>query len=116
MMGDSLGLGLRLPTFPLTTDGIDPQGSNILIERLNITNFDDSVVVKPSHADNVVKCSENILVRDIVTHWGVGLSIGSVGAGDTYPCVRNVTFKDSKLYHPFKGIYVKTNPGETKSM
>ena len=43
------GDGLTLPIFPLNTDGIDPRGSNVLIERVNITNFDDAVAVKPSY-------------------------------------------------------------------
>ena len=39
--------GIEIPTFPLNTDGIDPSGKNILIERVNITNFDDAVAIKP---------------------------------------------------------------------
>jgi len=39
---------LSWPTMPLNTDGIDPWGSNITIENVNITNWDDSVVIKPS--------------------------------------------------------------------
>ena len=46
---DSLHKNMTLPMFPLNTDGVDPHGSNILIERLNITNFDDAVAVKGSH-------------------------------------------------------------------
>lgn len=42
--------GKTLPTFPLNTDGIDPHGTNILIERVNITNFDDAVAIKPCHS------------------------------------------------------------------
>lgn len=42
---------LSWPTFPLNTDGIDPYGSNVLIENVNFTNFDDAVAVKPSHND-----------------------------------------------------------------
>ena len=49
-------------------------------------------------------------------HWSVGLTIGSVPAINDYNCIRNVTFKDSTMYHPLKGIYVKTNPGDTTSM
>lgn len=41
-----------VPTFPLNTDGIDPSGTNVLIERVNITNFDDAVAVKPAHNNN----------------------------------------------------------------
>ena len=40
---------LNIPTFPLNTDGIDPFGTNIIIRRVNITNFDDAVAVKPSN-------------------------------------------------------------------
>jgi len=56
------------------------------------------------------------MVRDMILHYSVGLSIGSVPASDYYACVNNVTFMDSKMYHPLKGIYVKTNPGTTTSM
>ena len=40
--------GVTLPAFPFSTDGVDVSGSNIVIERLNITNFDDAVSVKAS--------------------------------------------------------------------
>jgi len=38
----------KVPTFPLNTDGIDFKGENVLIERVKITNFDDSIVAKPA--------------------------------------------------------------------
>ena len=43
------GNGPTLPMFPFNTDGIDPHGTNILIERVNVTNFDDAVAIKPSN-------------------------------------------------------------------
>ena len=43
-----------MPTNPLNTDGIDPAGSNITITRVNITNFDDAIAVKPSSGRFVV--------------------------------------------------------------
>ena len=52
--------------FPFNTDGIDLAASNVLIERLNITNYDDAVVVKKGTQKYAIsKCSENIIVRDI---------------------------------------------------
>lgn len=106
-----------LPMFPLNTDGVDPHGRNILIERLNITNFDDAIAIKPSHQlHKIANCTENVTVRDINIWFGVGLSVGSVPASDKYNCVNNITFSNSKFYHPIKAIYVKTNPGTTKSM
>lgn len=73
---------MTLPTFPLNTDGIDPHGRNVLIERVNITNFDDAVAVKPSSQKNKIACSENMLIRDMNIWYGVGLTIGSVPAHD----------------------------------
>jgi len=47
---DEVTIGdFTLPTYPLNTDGIDPWGTNILIERIKITNFDDAVAVKPMY-------------------------------------------------------------------
>ena len=49
LIGNDLEYMVTVPTFPLNTDGIDPAGKNVLIERVKITNFDDAVAVKPSH-------------------------------------------------------------------
>ena len=99
---------------PLNTDGIDPYGSNVLIENVNITNYDDAVAVKPSHnTDKVAKdgCSQDILVRNANVMFGVGMTIGSVPPRDSHACVRRVTFRDIDFQYPLKAIYVKTNPG-----
>ena len=104
---------IHAPFFPFNTDGIDPSGRNILIERINITNFDDAIAIKPTyyghHFNYDFNCTENVMVRDVIAHQSLGLSIGSVHPEDGYNCVRNVTFRDSIMYNPFKGIYVKTN-------
>ena len=112
---DSMGDGLfSMPTFPLNTDGIDPSCRNVLIERVKITNFDDAVAVKPSNMKGKVStCAENIMVKDCEIVYGVGMTIGSVPASDHYNCVRNVSFVNHTFHHPFKAIYVKTNPGKT---
>jgi polygalacturonase len=108
---------VNVPTYPLNTDGIDPAAKNVLIERVKITNHDDAVAVKPSHnTDSISQCSENIIVRDVEVHFGVGMTIGSVPPRDSYACVRNVTFSNITFHHPYKSIYVKTNPGHTTSM
>ena len=107
--------GMTLPTYALNTDGIDPSGRNALIERVNITNYDDAVAVKQSNQlGTYAQCSENIIVRDCNVWFGVGMTIGSiVPFKGQYQCVRNVQFMNIKMYHPFKAIYVKNNPGET---
>lgn len=85
--------GNFIPTFPLNTDGIDPSGKNVLIENVYIENYDDAVAVKPSKGNNMYSnCSENIMVRNSVVKFGVGMTIGSVPPNTNFNCVRNVTF------------------------
>ena len=117
LIGNDLEYTVTVPTYPLNTDGIDPQGKNVLIERVNITNHDDAIAVKPSHnTDSISPCSENIIVRDCNIHFGVGMSIGSVRPRDDYACVRDVHFSNITFHHPYKAIYIKTNPGTTTTM
>ena len=40
--------------FPFNTDGVDVAASNVLIERVNITNFDDAVAIKRSGGKNEI--------------------------------------------------------------
>lgn len=104
-----------IPTFPLNTDGIDPAGSEIHIHHGKITNFDDAVVFKPCHADNTYcknGCSSGS-VHDMEIVFSVGLSIGSVPPNNNPACVKNVTFRDTSLMDPLKGIYIKSNPGNS---
>ena len=108
---------IPVPTFPLNTDGIDPSASDVLIENVTITNYDDAVAVKPGHNDKKIsKCAENMVIRNCTVNFGVGMTIGSVPPRDSYSCVRNITFDNITFHHPIKAIYVKTNPGNTTSM
>jgi hypothetical protein len=108
----ALESGLPLPTFPLNTDGIDFYGRNATFRRLKITNFDDTVVPKPSDKGSWgTDCTQDILVEDCEVTFGVGMTIGTVSPGKLMRCIRNVTFKDIRFNMPIKAIYVKSNPG-----
>jgi hypothetical protein len=103
---------LGLPTYALNTDGIDPNGRNIVMRNLTITSMDDAIAVKPGNQNRIyAKCSENILAEDITVYFGVGMTIGTVPPWDTHSCIRDVTFRNVTFHHPFKAVYVKTNPG-----
>jgi hypothetical protein len=52
-----------------------------------------------------------MLAENIRVVLGVGMSIGSVPPNPGHNCIRNVTFRNVHFFRPFKGIYVKTNPG-----
>lgn len=106
-----------VPMFPLNTDGIDPSGSDFHIYNITCQNYDDVVVPKPTHSssDSFTNCTQNMLIENITVRLGVGLSIGSVPPNAQHNCIQNITFRHSHMQRPFKGIYIKTNPGNTGS-
>lgn len=109
---------LSAPLFPLNTDGIDPQGSNVTIQRVKFTNFDDAVAVKPANKGHVVAkdgCSQDIHVDNCTVRFGVGMSIGSVNPQPNHNCVRRVKFTNINFEYPLKALYIKTNPGSEGS-
>lgn len=99
--------------FPYNTDGVDFSGKDIHIHDLIISNYDDSVCVKPLRSTSpsldgeVMNCSENILVENIKVYFGAGLSIGSVSSSKQN-CIRNVVFQNIHAKKPLKFIYIKT--------
>jgi hypothetical protein len=82
----------NVPIYPLNTDGIDIWGQHFLIERIKITNYDDGIVPKPSNQEQNVPCTQNITVRDIETHFSVGMSVGSVPPRIAHACVKDILF------------------------
>jgi len=105
-----------IPTFPLNTDGIDARGTNYLIENVFLENFDDAVAIKPGkQGGKYGNCSENMIIRNSVVVFSVGMAIGSVPPNNNVNCVRNITFENITMHSPIKAIYVKTNPGESGS-
>lgn len=102
-----------MPIFPLNTDGIDIWGRNFTIRRVKTTNWDDSIVAKPSNLGGAIAtCTQDILVEDCTSVFGIGMTIGSVPPNENHACIRNVHFKNIEMDYPIKAIYVKSNPGE----
>ena len=94
------------------TDGFDIAGKNVHIHDCNIWNDDDCIAVKEQTGASLrSNCSENMLFERVNAS-GVGLTIGSIGASQAHTCVRNITFRDSVMHNTFKGIYMKSRPGE----
>jgi hypothetical protein len=82
------------------TDGIDVSGHNVHIHDVDIWVQDDCIAVKDNkfldfHSSN--------MTFERVNASGLGFVVGSIG-GST---VRNITFRDSYLHRPVKGIYLK---------
>lgn len=94
------------------TDGFDVAGTNVWIHDCNIWNDDDCIAVKEQSSSSIhSSCSQNMLFERINAS-GVGLTIGSIGPSATHTCVRNITFRDCTMYNTFKGIYLKSRPGQ----
>lgn len=94
------------------TDGFDVSGKNVWIHDCNIWNDDDCIAVKQQDSNSIhSSCSENMLFERINAS-GVGLSIGSVGPSEAHSCVRNITFRNCTMFNTFKGIYLKSRPGD----
>ena len=95
------------------TDGFDINGENIYIHDCEIWNDDDCIAVKPQNGvtSKQSKCSKNMLFERINAS-GLGLTIGSVSPSIFHSCVDNITFRDSFMYKTWKGIYMKSAPGD----
>lgn len=105
------GLNLEFPTFPLNTDGIDFQGRNGTFRNIKITNFDDAIVAKPSNKGLMMTdCTQDILVENCEVYFGVGMAMGSVSPHPQHNCIKNVVVRNVEFHHPFKAVYIKTNP------
>ena len=51
--------------YPLNTDGIDIAATNVTVYNVNITNYDDAIVVKPCHRSyELCKCSGDMIAYD----------------------------------------------------
>lgn len=103
------------PMFPFNTDGIDVSGKNIYVHSVNISNYDDSIAIKPTHVDTnpigfddiIVNCTENATIKNMNIERGVGLSIGSVSSYKNN-CIRNILFENISAHQALKFIYIKT--------
>lgn len=102
--------GLREIT-AFNTDGFDVSGRDIWIHDVEVFNEDDSVCIKYQNQGKKSRCTENVLVENVIAS-GVGLSIGSLYPKPDGSCIRNITFRNAYMPKTFKGIYLKTMPGE----
>jgi polygalacturonase len=96
----------------LNTDGIDFSGQGITVSNCSITNFDDSVCVKPSvSADgSAAGCTSGVDISDIRVTYGVGVSMGSVPPDATLNCIDGVAARRLHFESPLKAMYIKPNP------
>jgi len=81
------------------TDGIDVSGSRIWVHDVDIWTQDDCIAVKDDHFGDL----SSDMVFERVNASGLGFVVGSIHSTH----VRNITFRNSYLHQPVKGIYMK---------
>lgn len=59
-------------------------------------------------------CTRDILVTNLTTVWGAGISVGSVHPSRHQPCVQDVVFDAVTMWRPLKGVYVKPDVAESE--
>ncbi|MGA3065435.1 MAG: glycosyl hydrolase family 28 protein [Tepidisphaeraceae bacterium] len=93
---------ISAPSTSPNTDGIDPCGSNYVIENCNISTGDDDIAIKAADA-----ASNNITVTNCTFGTGHGLSIGAqTNDGVNGVTVSNCTFNGTQY-----GIRLKASEG-----
>jgi polygalacturonase len=97
----------------LNTDGIDFAGVNVTVTNCSVTNFDDSICVKPSSQQPSalgVACTSGAVIANNAITWGVGISMGSVPPDVGGNCINGVAVTNATFTSPLKALYVKPNP------
>jgi hypothetical protein len=98
----------------LNTDGIDFSGQGITVANCSVTNFDDSVCVKPSNSADGAPggCTSAVDISDIRVTYGVGVSMGSVPPDAVLNCIDGVSARRLHFESPLKAMYIKPNPAK----
>jgi hypothetical protein len=97
----------------LNTDGFDFAGVNVSVTNCTVTNFDDSVCVKPSRGSPPSGCTRGIRISGIAVTYGVGVSMGSVPPEIGGNCIDDVVASGVSFISPLKALYVKPNPAKS---
>ncbi|HEX4056334.1 MAG TPA: glycosyl hydrolase family 28 protein, partial [Tepidisphaeraceae bacterium] len=96
------GITISAPSTSPNTDGIDPAGSNILIENCNVSDGDDDIVIKPQSTF----CS-NITITNCTIGAGHGISVG----GETNDGLNGMTVTDITFNGTTDGLRLKAGRG-----
>jgi len=102
---------IRAPSNSPNTDGIDIDSTtDVLIERVDISNGDDMIAIKSGmNMPGILfgRPSENIIIQNSVFANGHGITIGSETSGG----IRNVTFINLVVSNAIVGPHIKTSRG-----
>ncbi len=96
------GITISAPANSPNTDGIDPAGSNYLIENSSISDGDDNIAVKPQNVAN-----SNITITNCYFGSGHGVSVG----GQTNDGLNGLTVTNCTFNGTTNGLRLKAGRG-----
>jgi polygalacturonase len=98
------GVTIIAPPDSPNTDGIDPSGSNYLIDGCTIDTGDDNIAVKPASTEK----DQNYTITNCKFLRGHGMSLGSGSDGG----IENMTVSNCTFDGTTSGIRIKTGRGK----
>ncbi|CAN1310916.1 Polygalacturonase At1g48100 [Linum perenne] len=91
------------------TDGVHLQNSrDVLIHSSSLACGDDCISIQTG-------CT-NVYIHDVNCGPGHGISIGSLGRGNSRACVSNITVKNVNMHNTMTGVRIKTWQGGSGSV
>lgn len=96
------GINISASSSSPNTDGIDPSGSNYLIENSTISDGDDDIAIKPES----VACN-NITIQNMKINSGHGISVG----GQTMDGLNGLTVNNITFSGTTNGLRLKAGRG-----
>ncbi|XP_074565777.1 polygalacturonase-like [Curcuma longa] len=97
-------LSITAPATSPNTDGIHVTGTQSI-------TISDSVIATGDDCISIVSGSANVMAKNIVCGPGHGISIGSLGGGNSKAIVSNVTVDTARLSGTTNGVRIKTYQG-----
>ncbi|XP_042456082.1 polygalacturonase-like [Zingiber officinale] len=95
----------------ITAPGTSPNTDGIHVTETQSITISDSVIATGDDCISIVSGSANVMAKNIVCGPGHGISIGSLGSGNSQARVSDVTVDTARLSGTTNGVRIKTWQG-----
>ncbi|KAJ9695794.1 hypothetical protein PVL29_010992 [Vitis rotundifolia] len=104
-------VGVQASGLTITAPGNSPNTDGIHVSHTKIIQISSSVIGTGDDCISIVSGSQKVQVNDITCGPGHGISIGSLGSGDSEAHVSDVTVNGATLSGTTNGVRIKTWQG-----
>ncbi|KAG6536989.1 polygalacturonase-like [Zingiber officinale] len=103
--------GVDVSHLSITAPGTSPNTDGIHVTGTQSITISDSVIATGDDCISIVSGSANVMAKNIVCGPGHGISIGSLGGGNSQDRVSDVTVDTARLSGTTNGVRIKTWQG-----